>query len=155
MWKKFGLTRKARSREARILVDRDGKAVGRIHPDTTFKILTMQFYFPVSNASFWDYGTCVHTKAQQAGEVARVHTSTPAHSRTRSLTHSLAVRLTSRCQGAVSHSYMNSVLVGSLLGGAAGRAERRGGRLLRKVHVRQPARPAIIHGRMFAHSVPV
>jgi hypothetical protein len=84
VWKKFGLTRKARSREARILVDRDGKAVGRIHPDTTFKILTMQFYFPVSNASFWDYGTCVHTRAQQAGEVARVHTRTL----TRSLTHS-------------------------------------------------------------------
>ena len=34
VWKKFGLTRKARSREARILVDKDGKAVGRIHPDT-------------------------------------------------------------------------------------------------------------------------
>ena len=66
IWKKFGLTRKARSREARILVDKDGKAVGRIHPDTTYKILTMQFYFPVSNASFWDYGTCVHTRAQQA-----------------------------------------------------------------------------------------
>ena len=66
MWKKFGLTRKARSREARILIDKDGKAVGRIHPDTTYKILTMQFYFPVSNASFWDYGTCVHTRQQQA-----------------------------------------------------------------------------------------
>jgi len=66
VWTKFGLTRKARSREARILVDKDGKAVGRIHPDTTFKILTMQFYFPVSNASYWDYGTCVHTQQQQA-----------------------------------------------------------------------------------------
>ena len=66
VWKKFGLTRKARSREARILIDKDGKAVGRIHPDTTYKILTMQFYFPVSNASFWDYGTCVHTRQQQA-----------------------------------------------------------------------------------------
>jgi hypothetical protein len=27
VWKKFGLTRKPRSREARILVDKDGKAV--------------------------------------------------------------------------------------------------------------------------------
>mmetsp|Transcript_23507 Transcript_23507/g.39387 ORF Transcript_23507/g.39387 Transcript_23507/m.39387 type:complete len:300 (+) Transcript_23507:134-1033(+) len=65
LWEKLKITKKSTRREFRILSDKHGFSNGRIHTDIQArKIATMMFYLPVTNASAFDYGTCLHTTDQ-------------------------------------------------------------------------------------------
>ena len=66
LFKKFGIRKRALTRDFRIQNDHDGFGIG-VHPDNHKKILTFQFYLPTRKnpaETVYTYGTCLHTKEQ-------------------------------------------------------------------------------------------
>jgi hypothetical protein len=63
LWERFNLTRKPTFHDFRVQSDHTGYSIG-VHPDSPKKILTMMFYVPLSDATVYDFGTCLHTPAQ-------------------------------------------------------------------------------------------
>ena len=66
LFKKFGVRKRALTRDFRIQNDHDGFGIG-VHPDNHKKILTFQFYLPTRKnpaETVYTYGTCLHTKEQ-------------------------------------------------------------------------------------------
>ena len=66
LFKKFGVRKRALTRDFRIQNDHNGFGIG-VHPDNHKKILTFQFYIPTKKnpvETVYTYGTCLHTKEQ-------------------------------------------------------------------------------------------